>query len=89
MAHIASPGLDMLSRDSARLDLIGQLKPGRTLEEARAEMRGLASQLEAAHAESRDSAGLSVSSLTAFIRRLGQVPRGLPSCSPQPSPACS
>ena len=50
MAHIASPGLDMLSRNSARLDLIGQLKPGRTLEEARAEMRGLASQLEAAHA---------------------------------------
>jgi predicted permease len=63
MAHITSPGLDMLSRDSARLDLIGQLKPGRTLEEARAEMRGLARQLEAAHAESRDSAGLSVSSL--------------------------
>ena len=63
MAHIASPGLDMLSRNSARLDLIGQLKPGRTLEEARAEMRGLASQLEAAHAESRDSAGLSFSSL--------------------------
>ena len=63
MAHIASPGLEMLSRDSARLDLIGQLKPGRTLEEARAEMRGLASQLEAAHAESRDSAGLSLSSL--------------------------
>src|SRR5438445_953798 len=63
MAHVASPGLDMLSRDSARLDLIGQLKPARTLEEARAEMRGLASQLEAAHAESRDSAGLSLSSL--------------------------
>src|SRR5256712_3336185 len=63
MAHIASPGLDMVSRNSARLDLIGQLKPGRTLEEARAEMRGLASQLEAAHAESRDSAGLSLSSL--------------------------
>jgi putative ABC transport system permease protein len=64
MAHIASPGLDMLSRNSARLDLIGHLKPGRTLAEARAEMRGLASQLEAAHAESRDRAGLSVSSLT-------------------------
>src|SRR5580765_2288401 len=55
MAHMASPGLDMLSRDSARLDLIGRLKPGRTLKEARAEMRGLASQLEAAHAESRGS----------------------------------
>jgi hypothetical protein len=28
MAHIAAPGLDMLSRNSARLDLIGRLKPG-------------------------------------------------------------
>ena len=64
MARIAFPSLDMLSRDSARLDLIGQLKPGRTLEEARAEMRGLAGQLETAHAESRDSAGLFVSPLT-------------------------
>jgi putative ABC transport system permease protein len=63
MARIAFPGLDMLSRDSARLDLIGQLKPGRTPEEARAEMRGLASQLETADAESRDSAGLFVSPL--------------------------
>src|SRR4029453_15865711 len=53
MAHIAFPGLDMLSRDSARLDLVGQLKPGRKLEGARAEMQGLASQLEAAHPESR------------------------------------
>jgi hypothetical protein len=63
MAHIASPGLDMLSRNSARLDLIGRLKPVRTVEEARAEMRGLASQLEAAYPESRDSAGLFFSQL--------------------------
>jgi len=63
MAHIAFSGLDMLSRNSARLDLIGQLKTGRTLEEARAEMRALAGQLEAAHAESRDRSGLSFSSL--------------------------
>ena len=63
MAHIALPGLDMLSRNSAHLDLIGQLKPGRTLEEARAEMRGLASQLEAAHAVSRDNSGLFFSPL--------------------------
>ena len=55
MAHIASPGLDMLSRNSARLDLIGRLKPGRTVDQARAEMRGLASQLEAAHNESNES----------------------------------
>jgi putative ABC transport system permease protein len=63
MAHIAIPGLDMLSRNSARLDLIGRLKAGRTLEEARAEMRGLASQLETAHPESRGSAGVFLSSL--------------------------
>jgi predicted permease len=63
MAHIAAPGLDISSRNSARLDLIGQLKPGRTLEEARAEMRGLARRLEAAHPESRDRAGLSFSTL--------------------------
>ena len=64
MAHIASlDPLDMLSRNSTRLDLIGQLKPGRTLEEARAEMRGLASQLEAAYPESPDSAGLYFSPL--------------------------
>src|SRR5688500_8032973 len=75
MAHIAFPGLDMLSRDSARLDLIGHLKPGRTVEEARAEMRGLASQLEAAHPESRDRAGLSFSSLT------GIHPEAQPSAS--------
>lgn len=64
MAHIASPGLDMFSRNSARLDLIGRLKPGRTLDQARAEMRGLASQLEAGRAERRDTAGLYLSSVT-------------------------
>jgi predicted permease len=63
MAHIAYAGLDMLSRNSASLDLIGRLKPDRTLEEAGAEMRGLASQLDAARPKSRDSAGLSLSSL--------------------------
>jgi predicted permease len=64
MAHLASPGFDPSNRDSARLDLIGRLKPNRTLDQARAEMRGLASQLEAARTESRESAGLSFSSLT-------------------------
>jgi putative ABC transport system permease protein len=63
MAHIAASGLDMLSRNSASLDLIGRLKPDRTFDEARAEMRGLASQLEASHQESRDRAGLFFSSL--------------------------
>jgi predicted permease len=63
MAHIASPGLDILSSNSARLDLIGRLKPGQTLEAARAEMSALASQLEADRPQSRDRAGLSVSPL--------------------------
>lgn len=63
MAHIAAPDLDMLSRNSARLDLIGRLKPGRTLEEARAEMNALASHLEPASPNGRDSARLAFSSL--------------------------
>ena len=88
MAHIASLGLDMLSRNSARLDLIGRLKPGRTLDQARAEMRGLASQREAAPATSRDAAGLYLSSLTGihpearpaaarFVQLLGATVTGL------------
>jgi predicted permease len=62
-AHLASLGLDMLSRNSARLDLIGRLKRGQTIGEARAEMQGLANQLEAAPGESRDSPRLYLSSL--------------------------
>ena len=91
MAHVAFLGpLDMLSRNSARLDLIGQLKSGRTLEEARAEMRGLAGQLEAAHPESRDSAGLYFLAVEGHSPGgSARLPRGLPSCSPQPSPAWS
>jgi putative ABC transport system permease protein len=87
-AHLASVGLDMLSRNSARLDLIGRLKPGRTIGEARAEMGGLASQLEAATAESRDNAGLYLSPLTGihpearpagtrFVQLLGATVTGL------------
>ena len=87
-AHLASVGLDMLSRNSARLDLIGRLKPGRTIGEARAEIRGLATQLEAATAESRDNAGLYLSSLTGihpearpagtrFVQLLGATVTGL------------
>jgi predicted permease len=64
MGHVAIPDFDVSSRNSANLDLIGRLKPGLTLDEARAEMRGLSSQLEAAHGQSRDNAGLSLSSLT-------------------------
>ena len=88
MAHIASPDLDMLSHNSARLDLIGRLKSGRTLEEARAEMRGLASQLEAAHPGSRDSTGLSLSSLKGIhpearpsAARFAQLLAASPACS--------
>jgi predicted permease len=62
MAHVASPYLDILSPNSVRLDLIGRLKPGRTVEQARAEMSGLASQLEAAREESSERAGLFFSS---------------------------
>src|SRR5690349_10591444 len=46
MARTAFPGLDIRSRDSAHLNLLGKLKPGRTLGEARTEMAVLARQLE-------------------------------------------
>ena len=61
MAHVGSPGLDILSRDSARLDLVGRLEPGSTIEQARAEMTGLARQLEIDRAESGDGSGLFLS----------------------------
>ena len=64
MAQLASPdAVDMLSRNSARLDLIGRLKPGRTVEEARAEMLGFASQLAAVQGGNREGAGLYFSPL--------------------------
>ncbi len=47
-ARTAFPKLDIHSRDSAHLNLLGKLKPGRTLDDARTEMTVLARQLELA-----------------------------------------
>ena len=63
MARVAARDLDMLSRNSARLDLLGRLKPGRRLADARAEMSMLARQLEAAFPETNRDSGLFVSGL--------------------------
>jgi putative ABC transport system permease protein len=49
MAQIAYRDLDILSRDSAELELIGRLKAGVTLEQAQAEMNLLARQLETSY----------------------------------------
>jgi predicted permease len=57
MARVGARDVDVRSRNSARLDLLGRLTPGRRLDDARAEMSLLARQLEAAFPETnRDSA---------------------------------
>jgi predicted permease len=61
MARVASRDMDMLSRNSARLDLLGRLKAGRRLADARAEMAVLARQLEATFPETNRDSGVFVS----------------------------
>jgi predicted permease len=63
MAGRVSRDLDMLARDSAHLDLLGRLKPGRRLADARAEMTVLARQLEATSPQTNRDAGVFVAGL--------------------------
>jgi predicted permease len=49
--------------EDGQLDLIGRLKPGRTLAEAQAELSVLARRLEQAHPETNQTAGVLVSKL--------------------------
>jgi predicted permease len=58
MGRTAFPSLDIRSRDSAHLNLIGKLKPGRGIEDARAEMTVLARQLEQAFPETNRDLGV-------------------------------
>jgi predicted permease len=58
MARIAFPGLNILSRDSAHLNLLGRLRPDRTITDARAEMNVLAQQLEKAFPETNRDLGV-------------------------------
>ena len=61
MARVAARDVDVSSRNSARLDLLGRLAPGRRLADARAEMAMLARQLEAAFPETNRDSGVFVS----------------------------
>ena len=78
MAHVASRDVDLLSRNSACLDLLGRLKPGRRLADARAEMSILARQLEAAFPETNRDSGLLASGLNGIhpqARSAARLPR--------------
>jgi predicted permease len=78
MARVASRDLDMRSRNSARLDLLGRLKPGRRLADARGEMAVLARQLEAAFPETNRDSGVLVSGLNGIhpqSRSAARLPR--------------
>jgi macrolide transport system ATP-binding/permease protein len=63
MARVATREVDVRSRNSARLDLLGRLKPGRRLADARVEMSMLAGQLAAAFPETNRDSGLHVADL--------------------------
>ena len=58
MGRLAFPGLNMLSRDSAHLNLLGRLRPDRTIADARTEMTVLARQLEQAFPETNRDLGI-------------------------------
>jgi predicted permease len=78
MTQFATLDLDLLTRDSARLDLLGRLKPGRRLAEAGAEMAVLARQLEAAFPETNRDVGFHVSDLSGIhpqARSAARLPR--------------
>ena len=78
MAGVASREVDIASRNSARLDLLGRLKPGRQLADARAEMSTLARRLEAAFPETNRDSGVFVSGLTGIhpqARPAARLPR--------------
>jgi predicted permease len=78
MARVAARDVDVRSRNSARLDLLGRLKPGRQLADARAEMTVLARQLEAAFPETNRDTGVHVSGLNGIhpqARSAARLPR--------------
>src|SRR5215813_2822016 len=58
MAQVAYRDMDILSRDSSVLELIGRLKPGRTRDQAKAEMAVLARQLEESFPQTNKDTGV-------------------------------
>src|SRR5215470_13176359 len=58
LAQVAYRDVDILSRDSAELELIGRLKAGVTREEAQSEMTLLARQLETSYPQTNKDSGV-------------------------------
>ena len=58
MAQVAFRDLDILSRDSSNLELIGRLKPGRTRDQADAEMTVLARRMEESYPQTNKDTGV-------------------------------
>ena len=63
MGSVAYRDLNILSRQDADLDLVGRLKPGQTLEQARAEMTVLSSQLQESFPETNRNSGIYIAPL--------------------------
>jgi predicted permease len=58
MSGMGKPSRDEFSRNRTWLDLVGRLKPGRTLTEAQAELATLAHQLETAYPDTNKGLGV-------------------------------
>jgi predicted permease len=82
MAQVAYRYVDILSRDSAELELIGRLKSGVTREQAQAEMALLARQLETNYPQTNKDSGVFLYALIKgvhpiFQSKQGELPRVL------------
>jgi predicted permease len=79
MAQVADRDVDILSRDSAELELIGRLKPGATREQAQTEMTVFAGQLEASYPQTNEGSGVFLYSLAGvhpmFRSEQAELPR--------------
>jgi hypothetical protein len=95
MARTAFPDLNILSRDSAHLNLLGRLRPDRTIVAARAEMTILARQLEQAFRETNRDLGVCLYALHGIhpemwpeFNRLILLLAAAVTCLQRRSPAC-
>jgi macrolide transport system ATP-binding/permease protein len=63
--YVARPHFSLTDRGSRWLMVMGRLKPGTTVDQARANISSIASQLERAYPQTNDQMGVAVYSLTA------------------------
>ncbi|MGH9848742.1 MAG: ABC transporter permease [Blastocatellia bacterium] len=79
MAQIAYRDLNILSRNSAELELVGRLKPAVTREQAEAEMAILARRLEVSYPETNKDSGVQLYALRGlhpvFRSKQAELPR--------------